>query len=335
MFRRLYDEVRNGNDCHTSGKKDPGVGLRPKVLKRDRNRNKNEQPVDCHHRFLREWIDCVTSAAVIFGARRYLRVLRNAAAPLRSPRTDSSCSEFPPSAEQIIAKGWGLPAVPFLEPARRREYSLPIVAAQQHRLVLKATRAELHAGIVGNGGEVRDRAEVGQTNLSVGQIQIADPPILQPLPAGHHLGGDELGSSRQYAVLQPTELFASVDDAERWLNRRRLEAAQVLKIFDLFQLEKLIVGWIIRRTLDTDQDFRTHGAANAALKPASAHHAKVFRREVGPLAQHDAAKGFDRRNDSIHCHIGQRLHSGLARRKKRRACRWRLAAWLAPAGGGG
>ena len=44
---------------------------------------------------------------------------------------------------------------------------------------------------------------------------------------------------------------------------------------------------------------------------------------------HDAGKGIDRRNDSLHCHIGQRLHSGLARRKKRRACRWRLAAELA------
>ena len=34
-------------------------------------------------------------------------------------RTDSSCSELPPSAEQIIDQGCGLPTVPFLELNRR------------------------------------------------------------------------------------------------------------------------------------------------------------------------------------------------------------------------
>jgi hypothetical protein len=51
MFRRLYDEVRDGNDCHTGGKEDPRLRLRPSMLKRDGNRNKDEQPVDLHSKF--------------------------------------------------------------------------------------------------------------------------------------------------------------------------------------------------------------------------------------------------------------------------------------------
>jgi hypothetical protein len=43
----------------------------------------------------------------------------HAAACCDPSRTDSSCSELPPSAEQIIDQGCGLPAVPFLELSRR------------------------------------------------------------------------------------------------------------------------------------------------------------------------------------------------------------------------
>src|SRR5439155_6317660 len=97
---------------------------------------------------------------------------------------------------------------------------------QRHRLVLKSPRAELYACVVADGGEISDRLKFCQTNLTVGWIQTADPPILQPLPSGHHLRDDKLGSRRYYVVLQPTELFAAVYDAERWLNRRRLKATQ-------------------------------------------------------------------------------------------------------------
>jgi hypothetical protein len=51
MFRRLYDEVRDGNDCHTGGKEDPRLRLRPSMLKRDGNRNKDEKLVDLHTSF--------------------------------------------------------------------------------------------------------------------------------------------------------------------------------------------------------------------------------------------------------------------------------------------
>jgi hypothetical protein len=64
------------------------------------------------------------------------------------------------------------------------------------------------------------------------------------------------------------------------------------------------------------------------LKPASTNHTKVLRRKVGPLAQHDARKSFDRRDDSPHRYIGQRLHLALAPCKKRRACPGRLGTQL-------
>src|SRR6185295_17952120 len=51
MFGRLYDEVRDGNDRHASGKEDPRVLPRPGMLERDGNGNKNKQPVDVHGQF--------------------------------------------------------------------------------------------------------------------------------------------------------------------------------------------------------------------------------------------------------------------------------------------
>ena len=99
----------------------------------------------------------------------------------------SSSYELAPPAEQVINQFRSFLAIPFLEPGRRAKYSFPIVFAQQHRLVLKSARAELHAGIVTDRCEISDGLEVRQTNLTVGRIQAADPPVLQPLPAGHHL----------------------------------------------------------------------------------------------------------------------------------------------------
>src|SRR5262249_26469935 len=75
-----------------------------------------------------------------------------------------------------------------------------------------------------------------------------------------------------------------------------------------------------------DHDFRTLGATNAALHPASTNHPKILRRKVRPLTPHDARKGFHPRKDSLHGRIGQRLHLGLAPSEKCRACRWRLGA---------
>src|SRR5262245_1859899 len=105
-------------------------------------------------------------------------------------RTNSSCSELPPPAEQVIDQLQSFLAIPFLETTRAAKYSLPVVCAQRHHLVLKSAGAELHAGIVADGGEISDGLELCQTNLTVGWIQAADPPILQPLAAGHHLRDD-------------------------------------------------------------------------------------------------------------------------------------------------
>lgn len=51
MLRRLYDEARDGNDGHASGKKYPCMRERRHVLKRDRDRDKDKQPVDFHRKF--------------------------------------------------------------------------------------------------------------------------------------------------------------------------------------------------------------------------------------------------------------------------------------------
>jgi hypothetical protein len=64
MFRRFYDEVRNGNDRHTSGKEDPRVRPRPGMLKRDGNGNKDEKPIDRHGNFPANCVVKVISAAV-------------------------------------------------------------------------------------------------------------------------------------------------------------------------------------------------------------------------------------------------------------------------------
>src|SRR5262245_66048731 len=112
--------------------------------------------------------------------------MRNAAAVALG----SSSYQLPPPPEQIIDHFRGFLAIPFLELSRCGGQSFPIVSAQDHRLILKSAGAELHAGIVTDGGEISDGLELGQTNLTIGWIQAADPPILQPLPGGHHLRDD-------------------------------------------------------------------------------------------------------------------------------------------------
>ena len=58
------------------------------------------------------------------------------------------------------------------------------------RMLEAVVDPELHASIVTDRGEISNGLELCQTNLTVGWIQAADPPILQPLAAGHHLRDD-------------------------------------------------------------------------------------------------------------------------------------------------
>ena len=86
--------------------------------------------------------------------------MQNAAALLRLPRTSSSCSELPPSAEQVIDQLRSFLAIPLAEPGRCTEYSFPVVFAERHGPVLKSPCAELHAGIVTDGGEISDGLKI-------------------------------------------------------------------------------------------------------------------------------------------------------------------------------
>ena len=54
----------------------------------------------------------------------------NAAGHCDPSSTESWFSQFPPSAQQIIDQFGGFLAIPFLELARRGEYSFPVEAVQ-------------------------------------------------------------------------------------------------------------------------------------------------------------------------------------------------------------
>src|SRR5258707_10312578 len=173
MFRRFYDEVRNGNDRHTSGKEDPCVRLRPDMLKRDGNGNKHEKPIDRHFTFPPNGADemdqrplCCRST---FDASVDAASMRNARGD--PARTNSSSYQLPPTEEKLIDQFRSFLAIPLLEPGRHDRQSMPIVFAQQHCLVLKSAGAELHAGIVADRGEISNGSEVRQANLTVGRIQ--------------------------------------------------------------------------------------------------------------------------------------------------------------------
>src|ERR1044072_4696330 len=99
---------------------------------------------------------------------------------VESSAMNSSSSELPPALEQVIDHFNGFLPISFLEPARCAKYSLSIVYAQQHGLVLKSARAQLYARIVCDGKEIADRLEVFQATLTIGRIQAAELPLLQP-----------------------------------------------------------------------------------------------------------------------------------------------------------
>jgi hypothetical protein len=77
-------------------------------------------------------------------------------------RTNSSHSKLPPAAEHVIDQLRSFLAIPFLETIRRAKYSLPVVCAQQHHLVLKSAGTELHAGIIADSGEIADGLELSE-----------------------------------------------------------------------------------------------------------------------------------------------------------------------------
>ena len=85
-------------------------------------------------------------------------------------------------------------------------------------------------------------------------------------------------------------------------------------------------------TLDQPPDIAAVGRMVQRVGRASKEAARVevpfeyIAPKPGDEWKGDAGKGFDRRDESLHCHIGQRLHLGLAPREKRRARRWRLGA---------
>src|SRR5512143_3920591 len=99
-------------------------------------------------------------------------------------------------------------------------------------------------------------------NLAIGRVQVTDPPVPQFMSARRHRRNDDFRSGHQDAVLQPTELFAAVDHAESWLRGRSLQAAQAAELLDLFQIENLVVSWIVRPAPHADQDLWSHGTAN-------------------------------------------------------------------------
>src|SRR5262249_58517555 len=62
VLRRLDNKTCDGNDRQASGEENPGVRLRPSVLKDDGDRDKQEQPIDRH---VRSRANCVDRSAVV------------------------------------------------------------------------------------------------------------------------------------------------------------------------------------------------------------------------------------------------------------------------------
>ncbi len=49
MLRCLHDQARDRDDGYASGKKDPRVGLRSKVLERGSDRHEDKEPIEVHN----------------------------------------------------------------------------------------------------------------------------------------------------------------------------------------------------------------------------------------------------------------------------------------------
>ena len=164
---------------------------------------------------------------------------------------------------------------------------------QRCQLRLKSARAELHAGIVDDGGQLVDGAVLGETNLTVRRLPAANPPVAQMLRTVGRVQHRQLGSGRKDVVIQAPELGGAGDDAQHWSRRRSLEAAKATERGDLFHLEELVVVGIGRGTLDADENFLRHRAPHPDLQPPGTRDEKIAWRELRPLGVDETREPLD------------------------------------------